>query len=561
VISPSVAIELLSDRMDVAAIRSGHVVGSRRITVSLPAEPISWVKAVRGLSTQLAAAVRDLGIPKGTARVLYRSPTQTVDLASFDLRSADQACAAATLPTVEALPYQLNSAVIETVAVGRDASGPQRRWHVVVAADRIDVVRALVEMVEAAGLMFESATPMDAAIMSKLIRQALRHAGPQHGWLHFGQNSSFFILGGGGRVRFKRSIGLGVETVVQSLARPIRVPDEEAVQLDQETARLVLHEHGIPETDEVVVARARLTRQHIMPQIQPVLQRYVVELRQSLRFGLPEDDRKAIEITVTGPGGTIPGLIELMGWELQLKFAVDPRYAVYNYREPAGPGSELRDAAEDTRLLSYLSLQPQATAQVRQMTRLRKWLWCGAAATMGLIATDALRLQMRLGMVRDQAETLQRTVSELNALGQTKTKVEKAMVAMHAVEKLLVEEIGARADMRAVLQELARLTPASVRLNTVRLSIENRVTVAKLYGRALQHANGAGKTAVEPFIDALRGSPLFRIPTLRNVERVAFPEGPGERFEASFELILAPESPAPPVLAAGAPDASSEAAP
>ncbi len=554
-ISTSIAIELLSDRMDVAAIKGGHVIGSRRIPVSLPSEPIAWVKAVRGLSSQLAGAARELGLPKATARLLYRSPTQTVDLASFDLRSADQACAAATLPTADALPYQLSSAVIESAAVGRDTSGPQRRWHVVVAADRIDIVRALVELVQSAGLIFESATPMDAAIMSKLVRQALRHSGLQHGWLHFGQNSSFFILGGGGRVRFKRSIGLGVETVVQSLARPIRVPDEESVQLDQETARLVLHEHGIPETDEVVVTRTKLTRQHIMPQIQPVLQRYVVELRQSLRFGLPEGDRKAIEITVTGPGSTIPGLIELMGWELQVKFNVDPKCADYDYRAPAGPGSELRDAAEDARLLGYLSLQPQATAQVRQMSRLRKWLWAGAAATLALVAGDALRLQMRLGLVREQADTLKGTVVELTSLGQTKARVEKAMVAMHAVEKLIAEEVGARADMRAVLQELSRLTPESVKLNTVRFAQEGRSISAKLYGRALQAEDGSGKTAVEPFIEALKGSPLIRNPTLRNVERVTFPDGFGERFEASFDAVLAPETGSSPVLATGAPEA------
>ncbi len=541
--------------MDVAAIKGGHVIGSRRVPVTLPAEPIAWVKAVHGLSNQLAGAARELGLPKAPARLLYRSPTQTVDLASFDLRSADQACAAATLPTADSLPYQFNSAVIESAAVGRDTSGPQRRWHVVVTADRIDIVRALVELVQSAGLIFESATPMDAAIMSKLVRHALRHGGPQHAWLHFGQNSSFFILGGGGRVRFKRSIGLGVEALVQSLARPIRVPDEESVQLDQETARLVLHEHGIPETDEVVVTRTNLTRQHIMPQIQPVLQRYVVELRQSLRFGLPDGGRKAIEITVTGPGSTIPGLIELMGWELQLKFNVDARYADYDYRAPAGPGSELRDAAEDPRLLGYLNLQPQATAQVRQMSRLRKWLWAGAAATLALIAGDALRLQMRLGLVREQADTLKTTVVELTSLGQTKARVEKSVVAMHAVEKLIAEEVGARADMRAILQELSRLAPESVKLNTVRFAQEGRSITAKLYGRALQANDGSGKTDVEPFIDALKGSPLFRNPTLRNVERVVFPDGLGERFEASFDAILAPESGVAPVLVTGAPEA------
>jgi Tfp pilus assembly PilM family ATPase len=521
--STTVAIELLSDRIDVAAIKGGRVGSSRRIPVELPSESTAWAKSVRSAGDNLRSAIEEMAVSGAPARVVYRSPTQAVDLASFELRSASQACAAAKLPCMESLSYAGTAALCEAMAVGRDRSGPNRRWHVVVAADRIDVVRAIVETVESAGLAFESAIPIDAAIMAGLVHRALEHQGAQHGWLHFGKHSSFFIIGGQGRISFERSIALGTETIVRSLTRPIRLPDEEAIELDHDTAKKIVHEHGIPETDEAVHDDPQLTRRHIMPQIQPVLQRYVVELRQSLRFGLPESERDSIDIAVSGPGSTVPGLSELMAWELKLKIAPDPQYASFDYRVPADKGSELLDATKDRRFLDCLNLQPGDTAERRQIGRMRRWMWSGAAVALAMIAFDGVRLGLRLSDTRREEATLKTAAAELKSLEQTHQKLNSALVAMGELEQTLAEEIGARADLGAILQELSRLAPESVRLNSMRFSREEGVMVA----------------------------PLFINAVLNNVDLDAAGERSGRRFEATSQVVLAPDAAVLPELAAG----------
>ncbi len=552
--STSIAIELLSDRMDVAAVKGGRVIESRRILIDLQADPTGWARGVRGCSDKLRAVVEELNASGARTRVVYRSPSQTVDLASFELRSAGQACAAAILPAGEALPYSASSATIKAVAVGRDASGTQRRWHVVVAADRTDVVRALVDLVDEAGLTFESATPIDAAIMSGLVQRALRHAGPQHGWLHFGKYSSFFILGGEGRIRFERSIGLGVQTIVQSLTRPIRMPDENPIQLDVDTAKEIVHKYGIPETEEVLSDKYKLTRGHIMPQIQPVLQRYVVELRQSLRFGLPEEERGSIDISVGGPGSIIPGLLDLIAWELKLKFNADEQYAHYDYKEPACRGNELADAIEAWTFLDRLNLQPPESAQRPQLGLLRRYLWSGAAAALVFVAFDGIRLQSRLSDARRESARLEAAASEARSMEKTHRKLVAAIGAVNELEKIVADTVGARANLGAVLQEVSRLTPASVRLNSMRFAREEERLTCRIYGRAEQV--GAGKTEVEAFIEALKGSPIFSDASLRNVERGTVSGAPGERFEATFDTILAPDPAAIPHLASGGTDAN-----
>ncbi len=526
--------------MDVAVVGGGGIAASLRIPLDLSNEPTTWAKAVRGAGSKLKEIVKELDVDGASARVLYRSPAQSVDLHSFALRTTSQACAAAVLPLAESLPYSLSSANLDAVAVGRDAGGADRRWHVVVGADRRDVIRAIVEMVETAGLTFDSATPIDAAIIAGVVRSALTYAGPQHGWLHFGKHSSFFVLGGSGRVRFVRSIALGTETIVNTLTRPIRTPDEQPINLDHDTARQIFYEYGIPETDDVLDEALQIRRRHIMPQIQPVLQRYVVELRQSLRFGLSEEERKAIEITVSGPGSTIPGLCELIAWELNLKFATDVRYSGYDFRAPAGDGSELHDALSNTQFLDRLNLQPPEAALRRQAGRLRRWLWTGVAAAIAVIALDTVQIGSKLTDARQRADALTIAATEAVGMKDTHTRLLAAGTALNELEQTIAMEAGAALNMRAILQELSHAIPASIKLNSLRVARKGDIVRVRLHGRAIEIDTVTGQTEVGIFIAALKASSLFRDANLRDVERGSFAEGNGERFEAAFHAVLAP---------------------
>ena len=528
--------------MDVAVVGAGDIASTVRVPLELSNEPTTWAKAVRGAGSKLKEIVEELDADGATVRVLYRSPTQSVDLQSFALRTSGQACAAAVLPLADSLPYALSSANVDAVAVGRDAGGADRRWHVVVGADRSDVIRAIVEMVESAGLKFDSATPIDAAIIAGVVRSALAYAGPQHGWLHFGKHSSFFVLGGSGRVRFVRSIAIGTETIVNTLTRPIRTPDESPINLDHDTARQIFYKHGIPETDDVLDESLQLRRRHVMPQMQPVLQRYIVELRQSLRFGLAEEERHAIEITVSGPGSTVPGLSELIAWELNLKLATDPRYAGYDFLAPAGDGSELHDALGNTQFLDRMNLQPEEAAMRREAGRLRRWLWTGAAAAVVVIALDAAQVGSKLTDARQRADALQIAATEAVGMQNTHKRLLEAGAALNELERTIAAEAGAGVNMRAILQELSRLTPASIKLNSLRFARKGDKVTARLHGRAIEVDTATGQTEVGTFITALKKSSLFRDANLRDVERGAFAEGNGERFEASFQAVLAPDT-------------------
>ena len=523
-------------------MRAGRVVARKRLPLELPFDATAWAKGVRTSGAALKEAVTALGCAGAPAVVTYRSPTQAVDMASFQLRSTSQCCTAAMLTCTEALRYSAGSAVCRAVAVGRDRSGSKRQTHVVVAAERLDVVRALVEMIESAGLTFDSATPIDAAIMAGLLRKALRHSGPQQGWLHFGEHSSFFILGGQGAVRFERSISLGVETIAKSLTRPIRLPEvSEPIELASATGKKILHEHGIPESDdEVVNTEHELTRRHIMPLIQPVLQRFIVELRQSLRFGLSEEsERQSINITMTGPGSTIPGFAALIAWELRLNVDIDPHYAGYDYLTPASPGSELMEAVGTNRgFLSQLNLQPSEVARRRQLGQMRRWLWSGAAAALAVVGADAYRLHLLLGDAENEAAALATASSAVKSLQETEARLLAVIGSMDELEQTIAAEVGTSINLRAILHEFSRITPESVRITSMQIRRNAETMTGRISGRAAPI--GGTKTELEPFIEALKGSPLFENVVLRNVQVDSLGPTSGQRFDVGFEAVPVP---------------------
>jgi Tfp pilus assembly protein PilN len=310
-----------------------------------------------------------------------------------------------------------------------------------------------------------------------------------------------------------------------------------------DAARAILHAHGIPSADVVVSQEPRLLGSQILPLIQPVLQRYIVELRQSLRFGLGDQERAAITLTLAGPGSNLPGLAALFATELELSAAADAKYAGFDYHATAGAGSETIDALGEGSLLSELNLMPQAIATARRMAGLRRWLWTGAAAAALLVIADGMRYHVRLGHAREQMTALEAKTLSLDALDTTRDRVVAAATALAEVDRAINEEVGMRLDGRAILQELAALTPPAVQLTAVIMNRQKEGVVGHIEGFAAAMSDQPAQTQLQPYMDMLKQSALMKDVILRDVQNNVVSDGAGTQFAASFTPVLIPSIP------------------
>lgn len=539
--SKSVAVALLPDRLDIIARRGQSIAFTKRISITLASDPVAWISDLHRICELLKEVVQENNLGGIPTFVVYDSPTQIVDLVNFDISSPNQAREATILSCAESIPYSLDEAVTEAIVIGRDPSEDDPQTHILLVADRQDVASAIVEMIEDAGLEFRTATPLHATIIAKLACTSLNNSHTYQGWLYAGNNNSFFVVAGNGKLLFGRNIQIGLETLVESLTRPIHsISDSPAVELDMAAARKILHKYGVASGDKVVNHEPKLTLNQIVPLMQPILQRFVVELRQSLRFSLPQLQSEPITIAITGPGCSVPGFALLLGQELDLPVTVDSRYEDYDYSCPSSPGNDAVIATNNRPFLERMNLQPPEVAHQQTTKRIGRWFLAGLVASLAIVAMDTLSMQLRINGLLVQEEEIAGQVAGMDSLRRTQTQLISAVKDMDILNATMDEHIGGCFDMRSILQELSQLTPQSIKLNNLAFMRSSKGLLATFDGFATANETIEQESELESYIDLLKQSPLFTDVLLRNVQIAVVNGSSGDRFEASFRAIELP---------------------
>ena len=553
----SVVIELMPDRIDIAEVRGGRVIAARRLAVALPTETASWIPAVRDSVELLRRAVGELGLSGCGATILYRSPTQAVDVPSFELQSASEAKDAAILSCSGSLPYSSDMLVCEATVAHQDRTSKSKRWHIVVAADRDDVLQAMVDLVENAGLKFQSSAPIDAAVVNSLVERTCQRGTGVHGGLHVGRFSSFFVLVSSGAISFIRRINLGIETVVQTLTRPIHVSGSAApVELSVDEARRLLFKHGIPDREQVVLESAGLLGSHVLPLMQPTLQRFLVELRQSLRFGLEEADRQSLQVILDGPAKYVPHIVDLLNAELQVQVSAREYSEPFEVDAPAAVGTELANVIGDRASLSHMNLMPLDLASTRQLRSMNRWMWAGAAAAVTLLAADGAMTHLSLREAQHQVLAAQAADRQLDELRAQRERFQHAALELVNLEQMAQAQTGHRVDIRAVLQELAELTPDRIHLTTIGFSRSGSDLTGSIEGFAEALDEDALIGGLEQYMDQLKQSPLLQSVVLLDVTASTVADKDVKRFSANFVPVSIPDGEQPPQMAGAAQEAA-----
>lgn len=549
----TLAIGLMPDRIDVILCAGAQVLDARRINVSLEQDVNKWCRQVRDAAKAVRTAAQEMRAMGLSARVLYRGPGACAEYASPRAKTASEAASAAILSCADSLTCPIDVAASRAMVVSLDRRDAESKTQVVVAADGDDSLAAISEMVTGAGLKFRSATPLDAVTMATLALNAASATPAPMAWLHFGEFRSFLVIASNGAVVFARPISVGLDALVGSLTRTLRLSGGQTIDLNRDTARTIVQTCGFPSRTQIVHEELQLTGGHIVPAMQPVLQRFMVELRQSLRFALPENQRQGLQLRLSGPGARTPGFSQIAADELGVKIEPFQSDSKYDFADARCSESELIHAIAARRALTDLALEPLQVARQRQTRHFQKCLWAGAAAALALIAFDATRMGGKVREMHKQVDALQTQSEGMAALKSTSDRLLAASTAMTKLDNLIRSETGARVCMGSILQEISRVTPPAIRLYSMQFKPGSDVIIGSLSGYAMDDAAdpGASSELLDTYIQRLGDSPLLLKLSLANVQSTTLETASAQSFDVTFDAVAVPADglPRPSALA------------
>lgn len=495
----TLVIELSPGRLQAAVCRAGRLSNLHSVTLDPAQWEEAWKQGLRPFDAALRAAVAGAGAPRLPVTVLHHSPTCVAELFSCPSpkRSAVQA---AVLALSDNAGFPLDDNPYDAQAVAVDRSGEPRQTHTLIAAETDEAATAITQWADRAGLSVECVTPISGAHVRSLLNRTLHDtAEGSRVLIRLGESAGHISAGAGGRLKLLRRVSLDIATLVEALMLPLNIRAGESVKevcLSRDEARALLFRFGVPERDQVLDEARALTGAAVLPVLQPVLQRAVVEIRQSLRFGLDEPERAAAHLVIVGPGASIPRLGEVMAAQLALPTAL-----------PTAQDEHLTDLEDAARELARLriNLLPRRAAAETGSRRVRAALIAGSVLALVVGGTDAALTAMQVREARAGALSLRGATDQARRFLETHDRIAQQRAAIDAVLAAADKHAGLVPDWAAWLNELAAVTPGSVKLIDVSLQSEGSAPRCEL--RGVMTAD-AGRPDIGKYVSALQSSPL-----------------------------------------------------
>jgi len=494
----------------------------------------AWNQSLRPFDDLLRNALQSINARPGTnALVLYHSPRSVAEV--FSVPGAGNAAAQAVeLYLNQNLPgagrnwlttYHLiadgtsdeHGGIAGSFAsTTSGAATGNVRTTALTYADFAEDVDALAGWVRRAGLNIAGVMPTKAAMLRAGLQppyttdeQPGNHvdAVPQV-FIHLGEHAMTLTAWQGSRLLLARCADVGYSLLIDAVyssAKSLAKSDH----LTREYATRTLFAAGLPQRDQMMDDALKLSGESVLPLSQPALQRYLVEVRQTLRFGMIESDVARAQVHLVGPGAGIPGLADALSTMLELNIAV----ADYTSKPGESLGDEqVGDLALALQLRNVHGWFIPGTVQVSQASRrMATSVRAGAMSAALILAALATKSYVSERALRTVFADLQQQSETIDAQAAARKMAQQKSQDLEAVLSISNASIGARPNWHAVLAMLSTDMPAGAELLDVSsdyTSAESKgAPTISLRGRTRQHANRTADP-VSSFLDALNRSPL-----------------------------------------------------
>lgn len=528
-----ILISLSPTSLRVGIVNAGEVVRSERVCLSASVEEV-WGCGLRTLDDSLRTTLQTLHVKPGTpAVVLYHSPRSVAEVFNVPA-SGNAAEQAVELYLQQNLPNSGEGWLTQHQLIQEEAtddtsdkpaaaqSAASKQTTALTYADASQDADTLANFVRRAGLTVAGIMPAKAAMLrTSLQNPPERDEDRPNVFIHLGEHAMTLTAWSGNKLLLARCAEVGYSLLVDAILRAASA-SLKSDAITREVAIRTLFASGIPTSGQMYDSSLGLSGDAVVPSIQPAMQRYVIEIRQTLRFGMMESDVARARVMLTGPGAAIPNLADTLSESLE----VDVERLDRELTVGGGLSDELVGDLTTAKWLASNNgwMVPPSVQVARTSLRTQQALRYGATAAAVLLGVLTLRAYMGTSSMKSAVANMKPQADAIDARLAARSQAARAAQSMERINSLVTAGLGTRTDWRTVLATLSQLTPAGVELDEI-MGDYNSGEVSGtpalvIKGRSPQvDANGASPTSV--FIESLTQSPMVlsaRVTNSRNNE-------------------------------------------
>jgi hypothetical protein len=306
---------------------------------------------------------------------------------------------------------------------------------------------------------------------------------------------------------------------------------------------------GIPSPDQSIPDYPSLTGASLLPHLQPVLQRLMIDTKQSLRFGVSEAERPNIRLCIAGPGGAIPNLAAIVA--RQCGFPLSETGAPTTIEDCSSTtGAIAAVVAAATLTKGQLPAEARAAAGI---ARVRRALIYGAAAAVAIVGFEAVYARICASALEHRLTEITSRSEHEHGPEMLRERAIASRLLLSGAENRMATALGDSPDFASVLATLSECAPETVRLTGIEItsSPASAPGAAPAGGKCVVHGyvrladSSDASGLIKQLVDRLTAVPLVADVHLGATNRGQNRGQDSQNFEITLRLVALP-SPALP---------------
>ncbi len=542
-------VELSATRLELTVLSGDEVAASKSQRLDIPEYGEGWPRTLESVAPQLKQLVTSCNAEDLHATLIYHSPTSAVIVSAVpasaprkeSIQAAGLALADASNRPLKGNPHDLERIWSDAPQGATVMEAAPNNAHILGIADSEESAGALARLLKAADLRPADLIPAEAPSFVAAVDSVLDRSKATSGTvvaLYFGEHTSVLAAATAGRLRFVRRVGTGSEMFVDALARELRPSgDAQPVTLSRSTAAELLFRNGIPARGQVFDAQSGLNADVILPLVQPALQRCIIEIKQSIRFGLDEKERGTAKLVCLGLGARIGRLPQLVSEQTNMPL---------DDASPAASPGEC-DSTTSGLILQWITgrklvvqLLPSFVHHELTAQRVRRGMLAGFAAAAAMIAFSGVSVRMDLAKQLERVQMAQANLDATKPITDLNNRMIAAQTGVTNAKQRINARLANTMPWDAVMAMLTQCTPPTVKINESQMTLERGKPVCRVTGQTPLPPGNDTNIAVRTYLDALGAIPLVKATRLGATQRGDSEGGPIISFEITIMLVDLP---------------------